>query len=214
MPLDKIENKTLRQKVYEEFSESIIAGEWFPGQIFSLRELAEKMGVSIMPVREALWQMESEKIIIIENNKRMCINILNKKELKELYKVRLFLEIKLAETAFDNKNSLLINQLDKIYTEMEKSLPDFDQYMKLNKQFHFTIYMAANCNIYLDIVKSLWLREAPYFNVQNKIQHLGIQLEPHKRMLQAFIKSEKSTLTNALKEDIDSFLEYILPNLE
>lgn len=214
MPLDKIENKTLRQKVYEEFSESIIAGEMMPGQTFSLRELAEKMGVSIMPVREALWQMESEKIIIIENNKKMCINTLNKKELKSLFKVRMFLEMELAETSFNNKNNILINQLEKIYTEMEESYPDLSRYLKLNKEFHFTIYSAANCSIYLDLVKNLWLREAPYFMVQNKIPQSHIQLEPHKRMLQAFIDNDKNTLTSALKEDMDNAFKYILPYLE
>ena len=55
MKLNKIESKTLRQKVYELLKEKIITAEILPGQKISLRNLAEMLDVSLMPVREALW---------------------------------------------------------------------------------------------------------------------------------------------------------------
>ncbi|MDC7225138.1 MAG: GntR family transcriptional regulator [Spirochaetales bacterium] len=212
MPLDKIENKTLRQKVYEEFSESIINGGFLPGQKFSLKELAEKMGVSIMPVREALWQLESEKVVIIENNKRMFINTLNQSELKQLYKVRLFLETELAEKAFDKNDNNLISQLQEICDEMLTKDTDPKAYLKLNKRFHFSIYRAADNPIYLDIVKNLWLREAPYFIIQNASHDYKVQIERHFNILQAFTDGNKKELKKALKKDLIEALREI--NLE
>jgi DNA-binding GntR family transcriptional regulator len=58
-----IESKTLRQKVYELLKEKILTAEILPGQKISLRNLAVMLGVSLMPVREALWQLESEKVV-------------------------------------------------------------------------------------------------------------------------------------------------------
>lgn len=210
MPIERIENKTLRQKVYEEFSESIINGEMLPGQTFSLRELAEKMGVSIMPVREALWQLESEKVIIIENNKKMFINTLNRNELNDLFEVRLFLETELMERACDKEDNILISYLDEIYKEMERTFNDTRTYLKLNKEFHFSIYKAADSPVYLDIVKNLWLREAPYFIKQNENSNYDIKVKQHLKILQALKQGKKKELREALRKDMESALQAIL----
>ena len=71
MVLEKITTVTLRQKVYEQLRSKILGAELLPGEVISLRGLAEKFGVSILPVREAVWQLESEKILVVESNKKI-----------------------------------------------------------------------------------------------------------------------------------------------
>lgn len=210
MPIERIENKTLRQKVYEKFCESIINGEMLPGQTFSLRELAEKMGVSIMPVREALWQLESEKVIIIENNKKMFINTLNRNELNDLFEVRLFLETELMERACDKQDNISISYLDEICKEMERTFNDTRTFLKLNKEFHFSIYKAADSPVYLGIVKNLWLRQAPYFIKQNENSNYDIKVKQHLKILQALKQGKKKELREALRKDMESALQAIL----
>ena len=83
MGFEKISVKTLRQEVYDKLRDKIISAEILPGETISLRELAAKFGVSLMPVREALWQLESERIIVIESNKRIRVNTLTAKEMEE-----------------------------------------------------------------------------------------------------------------------------------
>ena len=69
MTLARIEKKTLRQTVYDQLRESIIAAELLPGEPITLRQLAEKFEVSQMPIREALWQLEAEGVVVINQNK-------------------------------------------------------------------------------------------------------------------------------------------------
>ena len=71
MVIEKITTVTLRQKVYEQLRANILGADILPGEIISLRGLAEKFGVSILPVREAVWQLESENILVVESNKRI-----------------------------------------------------------------------------------------------------------------------------------------------
>jgi len=52
MPIKKIQNKTLRQQVYDQLRKKIILAEMLPGQAMTIQSLADDFGVSIMPVRE------------------------------------------------------------------------------------------------------------------------------------------------------------------
>ena len=65
MKFEKLNAKTLRQKVYDQLRHGIITGGILPGQSIKLRDIAKQFGVSLMPVREALWQLESEKVIVM-----------------------------------------------------------------------------------------------------------------------------------------------------
>ena len=99
MGIEKISVKTMRQEVYDQLRDKIISAEILPGESISLRELAAKFGVSLMPVREALWQLESERIIVIESNKRIHVNTLTAKEMDEALRLRVLLESMAAERA-------------------------------------------------------------------------------------------------------------------
>ncbi len=74
MKLNKVDGKTLRQKVYDQLRHGIITGKILPGESIKLRDVADQFGVSLMPVREALWQLESEKVIVIESNRSIHVN--------------------------------------------------------------------------------------------------------------------------------------------
>jgi DNA-binding GntR family transcriptional regulator len=69
MRFAKVSTKTLRQQVYDQLRGKIISAGVLPGETLRLRGLADEFGVSLMPVREALWQLKSEKIVLIESKK-------------------------------------------------------------------------------------------------------------------------------------------------
>jgi DNA-binding GntR family transcriptional regulator len=68
MFIEKVSTKTIRQQIYDQLKTKIISAEISPGQVMTLQGLAKEFGVSVMPVREALWQLESEGVIVIESN--------------------------------------------------------------------------------------------------------------------------------------------------
>ena len=74
MTLSKIRKKTFRQLAYEELKDRIISADLLPGQNINILGLPENMGVSTMPVRKALRQLDSENIVIIKNNRSSRIN--------------------------------------------------------------------------------------------------------------------------------------------
>ncbi len=92
MELKKVETKTLRALIYEQLRERIMSGEIKPGEDLSFRTLAEKLGVSLMPVREAVWQLESDKILVVKNNRGIRVNALSQADLQEALHIRFILE--------------------------------------------------------------------------------------------------------------------------
>lgn len=80
MKLEKIENKSFRQNVYEKPKEKMITAEIFPGEYISVRNLAKRLGVNLMQMSEALWQMESKGAMIIEVNRGLRFSNLAAKD--------------------------------------------------------------------------------------------------------------------------------------
>jgi DNA-binding GntR family transcriptional regulator len=212
--LKKLDNKTLRHKIYEILRESIISGEILPGQLLSLREIAEQFGVSIMPVREALWQLESEKVIVIESNKRILVSKLSPLQMEDILKVRLIIEIEAARIACDNVSDHALGLLADILESMSSLTAKPKKFLAKNKEFHFTLYAMAHSPFMIEILNGLWARTGPYFNIYvSESSNLLRSITCHKNILKALQAGDKEKIAHELKEDIELATNLIIPFL-
>ena len=204
----------MRQLVYEELKDRIISADLLPGQHINILELSENMGVSTMPVREALRQLDSEKIIIIQNNRSSRINELTQSEFDEILKIRLNLETIAAKKACELRTESDINKIEEIVKEMQKTGNNLKKYIRKNRELHFGIYELANSPILLSIIDGLWARIGPYFNLQifNK-EHLDDFLISHMEMCEALKQKDKVKMAKALKNDLCRAAQRIRPIL-
>jgi DNA-binding GntR family transcriptional regulator len=215
MAIEKISVKTLRQEVYDQLRDKIISAEILPGQTISLRELAQKFGVSLMPVREALWQLESERIIVIESNKRIRVNTLTAKEMEEALRLRLMLESTAAERACDLRPEEAVPKVKNLLETMETSVDRPKIFMRRNTQFHFSIYSYADSPLLLEIINRLWARVFPYvFTYFFITQDNSKAMKRHWKMFQGLAERNKKKLTDALREDLEAAAAVIIPALE
>ncbi len=216
MGIEKISVKTLRQEVYDHLRDKIISAEILPGESISLRELAAKFGVSLMPVREALWQLESEKIIVIESNKRIHVNTLTVKEMEEALRLRVLLEAMAAERACDLRPDDEIPRLKRLLESMEASTERPRIYMRKNNQFHFSIYSHSDSPLLLEIIGRLRARVGPYvytFAI-TQTNNLAYTMKCHWAIFEAFKEKDKEKIKAAVREDLESTARIIIPSLE
>ncbi|NNK97203.1 MAG: GntR family transcriptional regulator [Desulfobacterales bacterium] len=216
MVIEKITNVTLRQKVYEQLRTKILGAELLPGEIISLRGLAEKFGVSILPIREAVWQLESENILVVESNKRIQVNHLTSKEFKEVLNLRLLLESEAVDKACKNRPAKAIPKVERILKAMQKHVGvNHKAYIKKNDEFHKTIYTYANSPLLIDLIQRLLARVNPYIYLYaiNK-RDLSSALGCHHDMLTGFAKGDSKKTIQALHRDLKGAAEWILPQLE
>ncbi len=214
MKLSKIPKKTLRQLVYEELKERIISADLLPGQEINILDLSKNLGVSTMPVREALRQLDSEKIVVIQNNRSSRINELTQSEFDEILQIRLNIETVAAKKACELRTESDVHSIEKIIGEMQKTGDNLKQYIRKNRELHFGIYELANSPILLNIIDGLWARVGPYFNLQIFAKkELDEFLISHIKMCEALKNKDKVKMAQALKNDLNRAAESIRPIL-
>jgi DNA-binding GntR family transcriptional regulator len=213
MALVKIEKKTLRRVVYEKLKESIIGTELLPGEVISLRGLATKLGVSLTPIREALWQLDAEGIVVIESNQSIRVNELTPAELEEVTRLRILFESAAAERACELRPDDSLPYLKSLVDDMWKSLENHKQYLRKNRLFHFGIYQLADSPLLLRMIDSLWARIGPYFTIRViDPEHLRRVNTPcHQQMYEALAARDKKKMRQALATELGSTQGIVLP---
>jgi len=215
MKLNKVDSKTIRQRVYDQLRHGIITGEIVPGQSIKLRDVAEQFGVSLMPVREALWQLESEKIIVIESNRSIHVNGLTAREIQEAIDIRLMLETTVAQRACELRPESAVVKVKRLLNDMQAAIHKPKRYMMKNNQFHFTIYSFSDSTILLQMIDWLWARVGPYVFIHaTKVEDLSPTMKCHEDMFEAFAKKDKEMMTDALQRDLKSYARFIIEYLE
>jgi len=202
--LQKIPKRTLRQIIYDKLKHKIVFGEILPGQVMTLHGLAKEFGVSLMPVREALWQLESEKIVVIDMNKSIHVNTLTLREMQEASQLRLMLEARAAESSCDRITDADLSRIKHILDSMEGSLLDPGKYLVLNRQFHLTIYSCADSPMLLQLINSIWARINPYRHIiVAKFGDPSTSMKCHRKIYAALTKRDKEKLNRWLHQDLE-----------
>jgi DNA-binding GntR family transcriptional regulator len=215
MKIEKISKKTMRQQIYDQLKRKIISAEISPGQNMTLQGLANEFGVSLMPVREALWQLESEKVIVIQSNKRIFVNAMNQKEMEEAIDIRIILESRAVERSCDRISDSDLPKLKHILDGMEVSLDKPKKYITLNSQFHSLIYSFAESPMLIQIIDSLWARVGPYLYLAG--ENTGDQsypMECHRHLYEGLVERDKKELKKWLSEDLRWAADFMIPFLE
>ncbi len=159
---------TVVEQVVHEIRRRIRDGRVVPGQRLIEAQLTEDLGVSRGPLREALWRLSGEGLVIIEPNKGVSVKRLSREEALDVYNIREMLEGLAARLAAQH-----INQADNLKrlttaknstTKLEHSL-DITAYMLANEVFHDTIVVLSGNPQLGDLIAQLRL---PLFRIQFK----------------------------------------------
>jgi DNA-binding GntR family transcriptional regulator len=214
MVFEKISSKTLRHAVYTQVRESIISGILRPGQSISLRNIAEQFGVSISPVREAVWQLESEKILIVESNKSIRVNSLNSTEMEEALNIRLLIETHAAKLACERRNDQVLPKIKTMLRQLNGAIEKPKRYLDLNSKYHLAIYACAESPLLFDVINRIWARIVPYFFLYvSNPQDLRRTIEFHLAMYKALEARDAKRMEQAVKEDLETAARMIIPAL-
>ena len=148
-------NKSLGQVAYDKLHEFIETGVLRPGDRISVNGLAERLGLSRTPVREAISWLETDGLIVHEPYRGRVVASLDRHMVTELYAIRLVLETTAAAMAAQNASEAEVEVL-KDLLELEKSaLDDAIRRERLNRRFHEAIYSSAHNRYLLTTLKAL-----------------------------------------------------------
>jgi DNA-binding GntR family transcriptional regulator len=151
---------TKSQVAYENIKDFIISGIFQPGDKLVLSDIAARLEMSEIPVREALIQLEAESYVNSVPHVGFRVTELTAKETKEVYVVRIALEKLAADLAFPNISPSIIDRLVKLNVEIGKCIEEdrSDQYWRLNKQFHEILYSPCENEVLLTLINQMGSR--------------------------------------------------------
>lgn len=192
------------QRIYEALRAMVLLGELPPGRDVTLLGLAEELGVSITPVREAVRRLIAERALQFHGNRRISVPRMSAARLKELYDVRALLEPELAARAIFADRVALADHLEKVDAQLDTAIKNGEvaQYLLLNYQFHFTIYSAVKSEVYLPMVESLWLQVGPFLRVVCGRMGTTNMIDHHKAAIAALRSNDAAALKAAIDDDL------------
>ena len=197
---------SVHDQVYEALRLALITGRIAPGRGVSLRSLATELGVSPMPVRDAVRRLLAERALAINPaNKRLSVPSLTPDRLDQLAKARGWIEPELADLAAKRMTSQRIAALEAIDADLNAGLEagDVDRYMIANHAFHFTLYEAAGADVLLSMAGGLWLQIGPFLRVVfGRLGTNDLAADWHQDALEGLHAQDHERVRRAIAADI------------
>lgn len=156
-------HRPLREIVYEQLKRQILTGRIAPGTRMMEVELAEEMGVSRTPVREATRKLEKDGLVVIEPRRGAYVSDISVKDMVDTLVVRESLEGLAAALASQRITREELDRLDAMTTEYSDAIAagDMEKIIHEDEGFHRTIVeMSGNktLNSLFEIIQELALR--------------------------------------------------------
>ena len=170
MPNDTVglvSRDNLTARVFQELRLALMEGRFRPGHRFKIRDLAETMGVSETPIREALMQLVRARVLNMQASRWIEVAHLSAAQYEELRGIRILLEGLAAERATSRISKADIANLKKYHQALASAERGgrWREAVEVNWQFHHTLYKAADAPELLEMIETIWLRNGPMLNM-------------------------------------------------
>lgn len=213
-----VDTDTLATRVYRQLRDFLMAGQLRQGQKLTLRELASALGVSPMPVREAVRRLTTEGAIEVLPNRRIRVPVMTQARFRELLTIRLALEGMAAEHAARRIRGRDIDRIEMLNRQfalgMESRQPDVTTLFRLNKDLHFIVYEAARMPVLLSLIEGLWMQIGPTLHLSLRLRAGARGSNPapdwHKRLIRALRRRDAPAARRAIEGDLVSAADQIL----
>ncbi len=138
--------RTLSEQVHETLCEMLLSGQLKPRDRISLRDLAERLGVSMMPVREAVSRLAAGGALLVEPKRAVQVPLMSAGEFADLTEMRILTEAQAARLAAERATPEQIDEILKLAGRFEEILDSAygsPEAVAANKDLHFALYRAA-----------------------------------------------------------------------
>jgi DNA-binding GntR family transcriptional regulator len=202
---------TTHESVYRSLRDRILCGGFQPGEAVTLRGIADELGVSPMPIREAVRRLIAERALEMRDNRRVVVPPMTRTKFTQILFARKALEPELAALALPRLNSKAINKIETIDDGLGKAVATGDPqgYMRGNYNFHFYIYERAAADMLVGLVASVWLQFGPFMRMAyGRVGTTDLE-DFHEIAIAAMKAGNEAALRQAIADDIEQGMGYI-----
>jgi DNA-binding GntR family transcriptional regulator len=199
------ENLTLWQRVHRVLSDEILSNRLPPGTVLQEVALAQSLGVSRGPVREAIGRLASEGLVHVRPRRGAVVASLTREEFLEAYQVREALEVMAIRLAVKRLTDDGIAELERLTAEMQQYADegDVDRFFQANAAFHAAIVAASGNQKLRDVYGQVVGQMARY-----QMRSLALRgtlrrsIQEHRAIVRALRKRDATRSAHLLSEHI------------
>ena len=191
-------------RVYRSLRSRIMHGDIPPGQAMTLRGIGADYGVSMTPARESVRRLVAEGALFLSASGRVSTPELTSERIEELAALRALIEVELATRALPRAHIALIERMQTINAAISEAVHQRDAvaYIRMNLEFHRTLYLRAQAPAMLAMAETVWLQMGPTMrSLYDKLR----RSEPpqfHKLILAALKAGDEPGLRLAVRSDV------------
>lgn len=208
-----------KQRAYEYIKSLILNGTYGPGYRVIMDRIAQELGSSSIPVREAIHQLEAEGLVQITPFSGAVVQKLNKNEFKETMIVLSVLEGAAAAFASELITESDILSLEQTNNDAKDALEDFDfdKADELNFKFHTIIHERCGNSYLIDKIKQTWQRRSSQVRGEYSLvpQRAKISIKEHEELIRLFReKAPAEVIEKSIRQHQQAMLDAVLNRLD
>ncbi len=208
--------ETKADHLKQRLRSALLQGEFEPGQVISIRKIAQSYQTSVIPARDAMRGLVAEGALAFQDSRTIVVPQMTAERMQQIRFARLSLEPELVRRGFEHLDRTDQEQLRHIDAGLDRAVAanDTRAYAQGNYTFHFLIYRRAAAPVLLALAETLWLQYAPSMHrICTSFGAAAMACDYHRRALRALERGERDNFGAALAADIQQGMDFIIARL-
>jgi DNA-binding GntR family transcriptional regulator len=205
------------ERVYQRTRTAILVGDYPPGMPLRMSDLAERNGVSTIPVREALRRLETERLVESVVNKGVRVAELSMEDLADAYQMRTILEVEAVRLAVPKLTPADRVKLEALLDEMSRHHAEgrLEAMHDTHRTLHFTVYERVGSPWLEHVIGALWDHTERYRRIASQWLYVSDDLgEQHRDVVAALFCGDVEQAVQALRDHFEAAQRYLHNRLE
>jgi DNA-binding GntR family transcriptional regulator len=216
--LEPLPRSTLWDSAYASLRTALMEGRLKPGQRIVLRDIADQLGISLTPVRDAVNRLVAERVLergSVGQGGGATVPLLDADQFGQLMAVRSGLEPLAAEAALKHATPEQLDEIEDALHAMQRAAEKRpDAYLAEHHRFHFGIYALCRMPIVMEIIEGAWLRCAPTLTLTLPRAPDLKRYPLHLATMKALREGDGTAAAAAIRADIESARDDVCRLLE
>ncbi len=217
LPVKLDSYKPLREVVYETLRDAIRSGSLPPGERLMEIQLAEELGVSRTPVREAIRKLELERFVVMLPRRGTYVANLSLKDINEVFEIRAALDGLAAGLAAERITEEELEQMERLLVEIADHIEQRDnqKIVETDEAFHDILYRASRNERLVGIIYNLREQFTRFRSVSiNYPGRLQNTLEEHRQVEEAIAQRNVEGAQHKAREHIENAEQTLLLEMD
>jgi DNA-binding GntR family transcriptional regulator len=196
---------TLQDKTYQTLHQWLTVGRFLPGERLKIRQVAQELGVSVMPVRAALQRLAAEGALVNTPNCGMMVPKLKRAQFDDILQTRILLEGQAAELGAYRMTEADMAKMAALNQTMRAAVlaQDVKAYLDANEVFHVTLYRASGSPLLMELIETVWLKVGPISNQLFENERFAQKLnDAHDDVMHALALRDPAAVRRAIEQDM------------